>query len=218
MINQHPSSEMLEHFVDGALPASLTAAVSIHTDMCPQCQLYVEQVTAEQAQQCFDHNQSNTDVQDSEFAAIFEAITFDDRLHEPVESPQLQVTLKHLTFELPRALSAMKIHKWRHLGKLSRAAIDLDEGRLHTHLLYIHPDSNLPRHSHKGFEMTLLLQGQFSDGINNYHVGDFIMLDSHHQHQPTTLSGCLCMTVVSDQLQFSQGWSKLLNPIGQYLY
>ena len=38
MIKHHPTFELLRSFVDGDLPASLSAGIAIHADMCPKCQ------------------------------------------------------------------------------------------------------------------------------------------------------------------------------------
>ena len=94
----------------------------------------------------------------------------------------------------------------------------MDEGEIHTSLLQIQPGGMIPEHTHKGFEVTLLLDGEFSDDMGSYEAGDFIMLDGTHQHNPKTEDGCLCLTVVSDALHFTQGFGKLLNPFGSLLY
>jgi putative transcriptional regulator len=76
----------------------------------------------------------------------------------------------------------------------------------------------VPEHTHKGFELTLLLDGEFEDEMGKYVKGDFICLDSAHKHSPQTTQGCLCLTVVNDALQFTKGMSKLLNPFGNLIY
>ena len=108
--------------------------------------------------------------------------------------------------------------KWTHLGKINRAPLILGEGEVHTHLLRIDPGGVVPEHTHKGFELTLLLEGEFEDELGTYVKGDFICLDSTHKHSPKTQKGCLCLTVVNDALHFTKGMSKLLNPIGSLIY
>ena len=76
----------------------------------------------------------------------------------------------------------------------------------------------MPEHTHKGFELTLLLDGSFSDDKGEYVKGDFIMLDASIKHNPISQDGCLCYTVANDALHFTQGINKLLNPIGNFIY
>ena len=45
MIKHHPKFELLKSFVDGDLPASLSAGIAIHADMCKQCQKQIAQLT-----------------------------------------------------------------------------------------------------------------------------------------------------------------------------
>jgi putative transcriptional regulator len=54
--------------------------------------------------------------------------------------------------------------------------------------------------------------------MGTYHEGDFIWLDGKHTHNPITKEGCLCLTVASDSLHFTQGLTKILNPIGKFIY
>jgi len=84
--------------------------------------------------------------------------------------------------------------------------------------LHIDADGEVPTHTHKGFEITLLLDGSFEDDMGTYHPGDFIELNGEHNHQPKTKEGCLCYTVADDALQFTEGFHKLFNPIGSLLY
>ena len=112
----------------------------------------------------------------------------------------------------------MVMGKTSHIGKLSRARIQLEENEIHTSLLQIEPGGSVPEHTHKGFELTVLLDGSFHDEQGEYVKGDFIMLDRSHQHHPISDNGCLCYTVANDALHFTQGINKLLNPIGSFIY
>jgi putative transcriptional regulator len=85
-------------------------------------------------------------------------------------------------------------------------------------LLHIQPGGSVPEHTHNGFELTVLIAGDFSDDQGEYVPGDFIMLDKKHQHHPVSEKGCLCFTVANDSLHFTQGINKLLNPIGTFIY
>lgn len=225
MIKHHPNSDLLNAFVAGELPASICAAIAIHADMCPECQQYIADKTATNADASFKenylHNFQVDDLHELDginFDEMLADITNNDDIVIPVATKPKQIQVKNETYQLPRAIQQMDIAKFRHLGKIARARIELDEGALHTSLLKLDADCTVPEHTHTGYEITLLLDGEFEDDMGSYCPGDFIVLDGQHTHQPTTEHGCLCFTVVSDSLHFTKGFNKLLNPIGNFIY
>ena len=221
MIKFHPTDELLTQYVDGQLPASLSAAIAIHAEMCTHCAERIEVKTKDRADNVFASKtalgEEAFDV-DFDIVSMLDEITLDDRLLEPSGPAELTIDVKDKQFKLPRALNNMEINNFSGIGKISRAKIELGEGQVHTHLLYMAPNGEVPQHTHKGFELTLLLDGTFKDDMGEYNPGDFILLDGEHKHSPVSEQGCLCLTVVSDALHFTQGLSKLLNPLGRLIY
>ena len=67
--------------------------------------------------------------------------------------------------QLPRALSNVSLKKWSKLGDVSRARLELEEEPIRSSLLDISPGGVVPLHTHKGFELTLLLDGSFEDDM-----------------------------------------------------
>ncbi|MGB2741997.1 MAG: ChrR family anti-sigma-E factor [Cognaticolwellia sp.] len=228
MIKHHPKFELLKSFVDGDLPASLAAGIAIHADMCPLCQEKISQLTEHVAEDSFEHNLLDSLLVDEDDGSDISALSFDEMIAqitasneiEPVKAAndEREITFKGMNYILPNAIRNMSLGKTAQIGKLSRARVQLNEGEIHTSLLHIAPGGSIPEHTHKGFELTLLLAGTFADAQGDYVPGDFIMLDKRHQHQPATEHGCLCYTVVNDALHFTQGINKLLNPIGTFIY
>jgi len=227
MIKHHPKFELLKSFVDGDLPASLAAGIAIHADMCSLCQQKIAQLTEQVAEASFelsglskfDDDKAVTDIDELDFDEIIDQITASDDLEQSKESiDERLITFKGMQFTLPNALRNIELGRTAQIGKLSRARLNLGEGEIHTNLLHIAAGGSIPEHTHKGFELTLLLAGTFADEQGEYIAGDFIMLDQRHQHQPATEHGCLCYTVANDALHFTQGINKLLNPIGAFIY
>ena len=233
MIKHHPKFELIQSFVDGDLPASLSAAIAIHADMCPQCQQQIAQLTDQVAEVSFEEafldrfivddqhsiesvDELNADAVDIEDMIAQITLTDDVDKVEPIIEKTIHFNNKAYT--LPTALNNMPFGKTTHIGKLSRARIQLNENEIHTSLLEIEPGGGVPEHTHKGFELTLLLDGSFNDERGEYVKGDFIMLDGTHTHNPISIEGCLCYTVANDSLHFTQGFNKLLNPIGAFIY
>ncbi len=230
MIKHHPTFELLKSFVDGELPASLSAGIAIHADMCAVCQHQIAQLTEQVAEASFEFEEafldrfivdSNDDIEDMpviNFDQMIDDITASNALTETVVKTEKQISFNEQSYTLPNALHNMDLGRTTHIGKLSRARIQLDENEIHTSLLHIQPGGGVPEHTHKGFELTLLLDGSFEDENGQYVKGDFIMLNGDHQHHPISPEGCLCYTVANDALHFTQGINKLLNPIGSFIY
>lgn len=236
MINYHPDNELLSQFVAGELPASLSAAVAMHNELCTKCQQKVLLMTEQAAESMFDVNNFNsldsvdelnnadndkvdvTSNMNFDIADMVDQITSSDECDLPYENVPVSINVKGHSYQLPRAIQHMSMSKWNSLGKLSRSRMQLDENEIHTSLLQIEAGGGVPEHTHKGFELTLLLSGEFQDENGCYVPGDFIMCDASHRHTPYTEKGCLCYTVANAPQHFTQGFNKLLNPIGSLIY
>lgn len=234
MIKHHPSIQLLAGYAAGELPASMAIGVSIHCQMCEECRDKVVELTAQLAAddfksfetECLEAAESSfetarlndDDVMLMDFGNMIDAITSDDEISEQAVQRSSMIKVKGKNYELPNALNNVRMSNWLNLGKLSRSSLNLDEGAIHSHLLHIDADGEVPTHTHKGFEITLLLDGSFEDEMGTYVAGDFIELNGEHNHKPRTKDGCLCYTVADDALQFTEGFHKLFNPIGSLLY
>ncbi|MEZ9564071.1 ChrR family anti-sigma-E factor [Vibrio artabrorum] len=238
MIKHHPNATMLKGFVEGTLADSVSLIVSSHIELCEHCQQHVDQLTLQAANVVFNEDQAIDDAFFEEHLlsdddptlnnGLFENIEFDldaidkitaDTSRSIEMAPEVKkVTIVDTTFTVPRALHSVARKDWVNLGKISRSRLDFDDETHHTSLLHIGKDGQIPCHTHKGFEITLLLEGSFEDEMGVYNKGDFIWLDGKHTHQPSTKEGCVCLTVSSDALYFTKGMSQLFNPLGKYIY
>ncbi len=72
----------------------------------------------------------------------------------------------------------------------------------------------LPVHTHRGYEMTLVLTGAFTDKLGTYARGDFVELDDSTEHQPIIDDGepCICLAVTDKPLRFTGPLGRLMNP------
>jgi putative transcriptional regulator len=228
MIKHHPKQALLQGFASGELAASLSAAIAIHADMCPYCTDKIAQMMIVQAAQSFEVPHFSELIIDDKMTAsgpssidldamISDIVADETLLSKPVRREQT-ITVGGKGFVLPQAIENMALGNFIQLGKLSRARLALDEGEIHSSLLHIQPGGSVPEHTHNGYELTLLLDGEFSDELGDYVPGDFILLDKAHTHQPKSEIGCLCLTVVDEPLHFTQGLNRLLNPIGSFIY
>lgn len=227
MIKYHPDMQLLALHSRGQLPLSMSIAISAHAEMCKVCQQKLDALTLEESKTVFevaDNNQLDTQDANFDMSSMLEDLLDSkldmlDLMPKPMTEPSsTNITVKGKTFTLPRALRKQVDGQWQGIGKVSRLRLNTGEGKARASLLHIDAQGEIPEHSHKGSELTLLLAGEFSDEYNSYKPGDFMLLDENHQHSPKTMEGCLCYTIVDAPLYFTKGFTKLLNPIGELLY
>lgn len=77
----------------------------------------------------------------------------------------------------------------------------------------IDPAAKSLPHAHGGMEITLILNGAFTDETGQYSRGDLIVTDENIEHAPVACpkSGCICMMVTAAPVKL-KGLASLLNP------
>lgn len=80
-------------------------------------------------------------------------------------------------------------------------------------LLRIDGGKAMPVHTHHGSEITLVLQGGFSDGNGHYGVGDIAYADDDVNHKPVADDGevCICFAVVDAPVELTGPIGRLMN-------
>ncbi|WP_244287867.1 ChrR family anti-sigma-E factor [Labrenzia sp. 011] len=80
-----------------------------------------------------------------------------------------------------------------------------------TSLLWVRGGRALPSHTHHGAELTLVLQGGFSDDDGHFVTGDIAFADGDVDHKPIADKGedCICFAVTAGRLE-------LTGPIGRW--
>ena len=227
MINYHPNQQLLSLHAQGELPLSLSIAVSAHSELCRHCAEKIEKLTLEASQKSFNDDpvsqpltpkMGNTEM-DAELEAMLSSMMqMDDSIDVSPPQANVAVNIKGQHYNLPAVFRQQVTNNWQGIGKVSRSRLDTGEIQARASLLHIDKNGEIPHHTHKGEELTLLLAGEFSDEYNTYTAGDFMLLNSDHNHSPKTIDGCLCYTIVDAPLYFTKGISKLLNPIGELIY
>ncbi|WP_114766527.1 ChrR family anti-sigma-E factor [Vibrio rhodolitus] len=219
-MSYHPSEEMLRAYVEGEIDAANSFAIATHVETCPQC----KKLCAKFEEQAGQHLCASSTDLDDDFSAMLDKIVALEEDPEPFKFNRKNRTikLKDKQFKLPLSLSRFvdDIGEWKSYGgKVYSAEINLGE-EARVNLLYISEDVQIPQHTHKGLESTLVLYGGFSDEDGHYEVGDFMLKDAAVKHSPYTKKGedCLCLTVLTEPLLFTQGVARVFNLFGKGLY
>jgi putative transcriptional regulator len=105
--------------------------------------------------------------------------------------------------------------KWKSLGGGVRQAILPTGGKASARLLFIPAGQSVPDHGHRGTELTLVLQGSFSDQVDRFARGDIEIANEDLNHQPIAGSeaDCICLAATDAPLRFNSLIPRLLQPI-----
>ena len=245
MIRFHPSAYQLKEFVEGTQSPAISLMVSAHCDMCEKCQRFVEIETESLAAQMVSTaNDSAVDAGDVafQFGDMLSQITQlpstnnnRSESNQPLEYRELArnidehehvgcmtIELDGRTFTLPRTLHRYidKTGNWSSLvGKLWQAPVDLGNQGV-ANFIFMGSGGSVPEHTHRGTEYTLVIDGEFSDGLSRYDTGDFIFMDGEKTHTPKAegKEGCLVFSIVDQPLHFTSGLARLLNPFSHLFF
>lgn len=229
VVKYHPSLNLLEQYCDGTLVSDVALIVAAHLDFCPHCQSLRHDIEADLACQLAQQSVS------PQQAAQQDSSAWEQMMAQIIEAPQVnaaelrrqqsprQTTLQvgSHQFTLPRSVQrlAEKRNKWLNFGGISTAKLPAGDGH-HLSLLCIETNTQVPLHTHKGMEITLVLAGEMVDEMGHYAAGDLIINTPEHTHTPRNISAepCLCLSVLTAPLEFKQGLTRLLNPLQRFFY
>lgn len=85
----------------------------------------------------------------------------------------------------------------------------------HASLFWIRPGRSIPAHTHKGCEISLVLDGAFSDLAGRYGRGDISVADDSVEHRPVAEKErpCIAFTVVDAPLKLTGSFTQFLRDI-----
>lgn len=223
-VNFHPSPEMLEGFAHGTLSPGLSVAVSAHVELCESCRERTSAMEAEATAAWLAEPEvkKTSKTKQPDYADMIASIVNQPQTREVVdgEDPVREIHMHEHSVTLPRALAkaASEGLVWRKMaGGINQATVFLDD-RTQCEFLYMKPGSQVPVHKHGGNEITLVLDGSFSDQSGHYSASDFVMRKRNETHQPVSEEGCLCFAVLESPFTFTKGVSRLLNPFLRYRF
>lgn len=223
-VNMHPTTEMLNLFVQGELSTGNSVIVSAHMQLCRSCGEKAKELQAFAVSSWVDpsiSSQAETRVETPYSDLVANIVKAPQLKSEPAdELLDVEIEVLNQSISLPKVLAkaAAQGLKWQKSpGGISEANLYLDD-ETQCEFIYMAPGCQAPEHTHIGSETTLILQGSFHDDLGEYKVADFLVRDREHQHQPTTEEGCLCFAVLDSPLQFTKGFARLLNPYNRYKF
>lgn len=210
MANFHPDLELLTEYAAGNLPLAQATCISIHISNCSHCKRLVSQLTDVGAEimQAMEPAAVEPSVLDSVLARLDE---------EPPLEYQRPVERRDGTPAILQRLMRGDFSdlNWKNIGSALRISYLKTGDPQHEFALYhIRAGGRIPEHTHRGGEMTLVLEGGFSDADGSYHAGDFIHRRPGDVHAPTALQSedCICLAVLDAPLRFTDWRFRWMNP------
>jgi putative transcriptional regulator len=212
MVKHHPDTNTLLEFAASSLPAAQSVVVSTHLQFCSKCRQRLAHLESLGA--TMFENAEPVDINPSVFDNVLARLdeVEEDRAANDASASTLSWTVKQIR------KGSLDQLQWKKVTRSLRIA-DLGEidGAAEFSLYHIAEGGRIPQHNHSGTEMTLVLQGGFSDEGGSYHAGDFITREAGDIHAPTALSGgdCICLAVLESPLRFTSWHHRWLSPLLQ---
>lgn len=204
-ITHHLSEDLLHAHAAGTLPHAFSVVVAAHISLCDDCRARVEaeDMLGGAVLDRVEGMALAPDARDRALAALDSA------------PPPAPIRASGI-FPAPvmAALNGQPPH-WRMLGGGIRQQILSADETGSLRLLYIPPHRAVPEHSHGGLELTLVLQGSFSDSQGRFGRGDVESAHDDVNHQPKAgpEGPCICLAATDAPLRFSSLIPRLLQPL-----
>ncbi len=211
MIKHHPDARLLNEFASGALPLAQSLCVSVHLNYCSRCRRN-HRGLQHLGSAMFSKLQPQV-VGDSVLDAVL------SRLDE--EAPLTFPRPEQRDDSYPALVQRLMSRDYDEL-EWDRVTPSLRVSRLRTGdrehefaFYHIRAGGTIPRHRHRGTELTQVLEGSFSDESGVYREGDFLLRDAEDQHTPTASrdGDCICIGVLDAPIRFTEWRYRPLNPL-----
>jgi putative transcriptional regulator len=214
----HLSDELLLDHATGSSPEPVALLVATHLALCPACREHEAELEAVGGALLDEIEPEAVEGGglDALFARIEAAPAKETREADPAAvKPAASDTVP----TLPRPLrdyvgGEVDALAWRKRGKLSEARLLPGSRGGTVKLLRIPAGAMMPVHTHRGTELTLVLDGGFSDERGHYLRGDVAIADDDVTHRPRADDDgdCLCLTVTEAPVRLAGPLARFLNP------
>lgn len=205
-IAHHIPHHLIRAYASGSLPHVFSVVVAAHVSLCDECRarMLAEEMVGGAVLDRIPGGSVSATARDQVMVAL------DEPYATPPPMPRSGI------FPGP-VMTALDGHppRWRMLGGGIRQQILASDEEGSLRLIYIPPGRAVPEHGHRGLEMTLVLQGSFSDSEGRFATGDVEVAEADLDHTPVADSGspCICLAATDAPLRFHAFLPRLLQPL-----
>jgi putative transcriptional regulator len=200
MINHHPSEATLAAYAAGTLPQALALVAATHLGTCAACRQALATLETTGGALLEDLPPVSLSID-----ALDQLLS---RLDEPAPPPP-----PVLNPDLPAPLNRVAFGRWWPIGMGVRYRPFVGSPTAWGGLLFAQSGQSLPRHGHKGLELTCILSGVFADGSGTYAAGDLAEPVADHDQPPVVIGADPCLCVIASEgvrLRGMLGWAQRL--------
>lgn len=204
------SDALLMGYANGALPHAFDIVVAAHVSLSTDARTRLDGFEALGGALIGEGEAA--DLADGSFEAVMARITGeapeDNAWNAPAADPVLPEPVVNA---LGGGLDQVA---WRSVGMGVKQAVIHEDDTGTARLLYIPAGGEMPKHSHRGLELTLVLQGAFSDEDGRFARGDIEEADEETHHTPVAEMGedCICLVATDARLKFDGLMARIAQP------
>lgn len=218
-ITHHPDINMLVEYSAGSLDWAVALAVSSHMHYCAKCKEQAKSLNRVGGHLLTASNTKplNSDALERMLARVQQTIS-QPAPEKAAAAPRKTWSdpfLNNLPPAIDKALSSCRKFRWRRVSSsLKTFLLPTGQQKYEVAFQKITQGGQVVHHGHRGMEVTLVLEGSFSDEDGIYRQGDFLVRDAGETHRPTATqnSDCLCLSVLAAPVSVSGTLGKLVNP------
>ena len=206
-VSHHPDDALLIDYATGTLDAGARMVIGAHLGACAACRTAVAEAEAVGGALL-----SGLPPATMSADALALALA---RIERPaaVEPTPVPGPADWISIPPEAVKAATRRRRWAAPG-VWVAPISRGPGGARSYLLRIGPGMSVPRHTHRGAEMILVLKGAYADGAVRHRPGDFAMNDESVDHRPTVVGDeeCVCLIAAEGALVPRDWVGRLFQP------
>ena len=224
----HLTPDYLHNYAVGATSEAFSLIIATHLAMCPACRTLLAQEEAIGGAILADMKPAEASPRTLD--AVLKRIGDGGRdkflpkkASEKVLEKEADTGLQEGDILIPQPLSnyikARTIRdldqlKWTKLPGFAEVNLTPEGATAQIKLMRISAGVTMPKHTHTGTEITLVLHGGFADAHGTFGPGDLEIANASIDHAPRAdeESDCICLAVLEAPLKFTGVFSRLLNP------
>jgi putative transcriptional regulator len=214
MITHRPHDELLLSYAAGNLPEPIALVIAVHAALCADTADKIRGLerVGGALLDALEPSQLAPAALERTLSAL-DAAERDPLPRAPKATAETRALLPAPVWSYIRG----DLHNlaWRRRGPHIETADLLHDAQGRSALLLrVEAGHRVPRHTHRGLELTLVLAGSYCDAANCFGRGDLQVADPTIDHQPVAEPGedCICLVALEAPIWFTGPIGRLANP------
>ena len=214
MARHHPQPDLLFEYTTGSLSEPFSLLVATHLALCPECRdksMHYDAVGGALLES-IESAELGKSVRNNVFSQLGKNITPSEKIVQDDTNCQADLRIPQpLRSYLNKGLDELN---WKSRGPVDEFRFLSDNSDATSRLLRIKSGKAMPRHTHDGMELTLVLSGGFTDQGHYFGRGDIQTTNSAVDHAPKADNDedCYCLAIHEKRLRLSGPLTRFLNP------